>query len=278
MKMTREEIIASAEQFVENASGNYVSEEAALCPDYVGMRIFEAPIFAFGCVEDEIYSKFKEPGVIGGHFLSPSEWLPGAKTVVSVFLPYTERIRAANSRDFEWPADEWLHGRYEGHLFIMELNRHIHKLISDAGYECLIPGADPRFSTSIAGAVGEAAKTGLTSNWSERHAAFACGLGTFGLSKGLITKKGTSGRFGSVLTDLDLEKDIRRYNEVYEYCTMCNVCIPNCPVCAITKDGKSDSLCSVFLNKVHDAHDPRYGCGKCQVKVPCEKMAPGLRA
>ena len=64
----------------------------------------------------------------------------------------------------------------------------------------------------------------LTSLWSERHAAYVCGLRTFGLSKGLITKKGIAGRFTSLITDLPLLADERAYTDVYEYCTRCGAC------------------------------------------------------
>ena len=40
------------------------------------------------------------------------------------------------------------------------------------------------------------------STWSERHVAYAAGLGTFGLSRGLITARGIAMRCGSVVTDL----------------------------------------------------------------------------
>jgi len=114
-----------------------------------------------------------------------------------------------------------------------------------------------------------------TSNWSERHITYACGLGTFGLSKGIITKKGVSGRLGSILTDLDLPKDKRGYKDIYEYCTMCGLCIDRCPAHAISiEDRKNSSSCSNFLNKVMEKHNPRYGCGKCQVSVPCESEIP----
>ena len=41
-------------------------------------------------------------------------------------------------------------------------------------------------------------KYGMASCWSERHAAFVSGLGTFGLCDGLITPVGKAMRCGSV--------------------------------------------------------------------------------
>ena len=264
--MTKDDLILRAEQFTADSPGNYISAEAATAPEYAGMQLYDPPIFAFGRPDDDLYIEYNSPQVIGSHFLAPSAWLPTVKTVISFFLPYTERIKAANARDYLWPADEWLHGRYEGQLFVRDLSIHIQSTLSDAGYASISPAFDPRYRV---------ADTKLTSNWSERHIAFACGLGTFGLSKGLITEKGTCGRFGSILTELDLPKDSRRYQDTYEYCTMCGACIPHCPARAISPaEGKAHQPCLDFLDQVREKSAPRYGCGKCQVNVPCESRIP----
>jgi len=115
----------------------------------------------------------------------------------------------------------------------------------------------------------------IRSNWSERHVAFVCGLGTFGLSKGLITKSGIAGRFGSILTELYLPPNNREYENIYEYCSMCGICVKNCPANAISiENGKNHNICSEFLNKTAKKYNPRYGCGKCQIGVPCENKIP----
>jgi len=273
--MTRDEIIYSAEQFTLESPCNFVSEKVAMKPEYIGMKMFDSPIFAFGSANDELYTKFKDPEVIGSHFLLPTEWLPAAKTVISFFLPYTDRIKVANAFDYSWPAREWLHGRVEGQFFVKELTIHICMLLAETGYLGVAPSLDLRIRTGKPLGSDETTQDAFTSNWSERHAAFACGLGTFGLSKGLITAKGVCGRFGSVLTDLELEYDKRSYSGIDDYCTNCGACILNCPVKAISSEGKDDLSCSDFLDKVHSKHKPWYGCGKCQVGVPCESEAPG---
>ncbi|MCL2760544.1 MAG: 4Fe-4S binding protein, partial [Desulfuromonadales bacterium] len=114
-----------------------------------------------------------------------------------------------------------------------------------------------------------------TSNWSERHIGFVAGLGTFGLSKGIITEKGMAGRMTSVITDLTLPVIKRAYKNTYEYCTMCGACVKNCPAKAISvKTGKDHKTCSNFLEMVKEKEPPYYACGKCQVKVPCEGNIP----
>ena len=266
--MNKTDIVALAEKFIKDSSENYIAKETAIDPKYTGMKIYEAPIFAFGDADDEIYALYKSIDIIGNHFLSPVEWLPSSKTVISFFLPYTNEIKTANAIDCHWPAEEWLHGRYEGQNLLRRLTEYLAEVIWLAGFKSLVPSIDPRFKTG-------AGDIRYTSNWSERHVAYACGLGTFGLSKGIITKKGMAGRFGSILTELELPKDIRPYNDVYEYCTMCGLCVNRCPVNAISlENGKESPLCSDFLDRTREKHNPRYGCGKCQVSVPCESGIP----
>jgi len=276
--MTKEDIIRSAEQYMEESPGNYVSEAVALSPEQAGLQIFDPPLLAFGMAGDGIFTRFRDSGVIGSRFFLPDRWLPGAKTVISIFLPYSARIKSANAINNEWPATEWLHGRIEGQRFLNELTIHIHGLLTDAGYDSLIPSMKPKFIEGDGLVDAGSAPGGLPASWSERHVAFACGMGTFGLSKGFISGKGICGRLGSIITSLETEYDTRRYEEPYEYCIMCGACISKCPAGAISKGGKDDSLCKTFLDKVMDKHSPWYGCGKCQVGVPCESKAPGLKA
>lgn len=117
------------------------------------------------------------------------------------------------------------------------------------------------------------------SNWSERHAAYVCGLGTFGLSKGLITEKGMAGRFASIIIDTEMIPDKRAYAGIYDYCTMCGACVRRCPAGAISKEnGKNHNICNEWLQKMGKKYAPRYGCGLCQTKVPCESRIPGIRS
>jgi epoxyqueuosine reductase QueG len=275
--MTINDLIKHAEEFVRTSPGNIISDEAAAERDYFGMRIYDSPIFAFGSADDEIYNDYKACDIIGENFMPPHEWLESANTVISFFLPYTQEVKDANSKNFDWPADEWLYARYEGQQFMVKLTQYLQSLLTDAGAANVAPALDKRFEVfEIRDASGEIVSK-FYSNWSERHAAYACGLGTFGISKGLITPKGTCGRFGSVITEFDFPKTQRKYSDVYEYCSKCGMCAENCPVNSISKEAaKNDSLCSIFVDKTREICKPRYGCGKCQVKVPCMSAIPTI--
>jgi len=271
--MDKQKLIEISSCFIEKSANNRITKQFALSEDLIGVKIFEAPIFAFGAADDPYFPLLKEPSAIGEHFLLPCEWLPQAKTVISFFLPFTEAIRKGNRKEMMWPSKEWLHGRIEGQTFLNELCQYLESKLIAAGYNSLVPSLDERF-WSKAG-LNDNSNVLFTSNWSERHVAYVCGLGTFGLSKGLITKKGIAGRFGSIITELYLLPDQRDYKDIYEYCSMCGACEKNCPVKAISMNkGKNHLLCSDFLDKTAKKCKPRYGCGKCQVGVPCESRIP----
>lgn len=268
--MEKQDLIKAAEHFVENSEANYITREAAISESVVGLKMYEAPIFAFAAAEDECFAVLKQPSVIGEHFLLPNQWLPQAKTVISFFLPFTEVVIKGNRKDMSWPSEEWLHGRIEGQVFINKLCAHLNSELIKAGYNSLVPALDKRFRYDT--------EVSFTSNWSERHVAFICGLGTFGLSKGLITKRGMAGRLGSLITELYLAPDRREYEDLYEYCSMCGKCAKNCPVKAISlENGKEHGKCSRLIDKTTEMFKPRYGCGKCQVSVPCESVIPKQR-
>ena len=288
--MNKENIYRSAYQWWQESGLNLVPAEYAFREDLIDMPMYDEPIFAVADAHDPLFAKMKEPGIIGPHYLTPEEWLPGAQSVISFFLPFTEAVRNSNRKYGGWPSSEWQHARIEGELAIGQWKRYIASLLESEGDKALVPSDDPRFQ------VWEP----ISSNWSERHAAFIAGLGTFGLSKGLITRKGMSGRYGSIITTAKLEPDVRPYTDVYEYCTKCGACAVRCPANAIRTDvspnlAKNQQMCGAFLQPLKDlskdggdtrpeedrlsGYTPEkqrihFGCGKCQVAVPCESGIP----
>lgn len=275
--MDKLELIQSAEEFIANSSDNRIKKESNIPRELVGERIYDPPIFGFCQASDAVFKVLKEPQVIGCHFRYPREWLPTAKTVISFFLPYSEAVKASNRQDKIWPSWGWLVGRVEGHRLLRSLLLQLEINLKKAGYATIVPTMDKKFfsiTEPIVELCGE--PMAFTSNWSERHIAYLCGLGTFGLSKGLITEKGVAGRFGSLVTELKLDPNQRPYEIYNAYCTQCGACVKQCPVKAISLEkGKDHRLCSIFLDKTAEKFKPRYGCGKCQVKVPCESNIPG---
>jgi epoxyqueuosine reductase QueG len=128
-------------------------------------------------------------------------------------------------------------------------------------------------------------KGGLASTWSERHAAFASGLGTFGLSDGFITERGIAHRCGSVVTDVVIIPTRRIHaghlgNCLYFHDGSCGACIKRCPVMAFSRQGHDKEKCKAYVyGELRSVAGEQYGvmetgCGLCQTKVPCESRNP----
>jgi epoxyqueuosine reductase QueG len=261
--------------FARSDSGNYIAQEIALRPELAGMMIFGDPVFGYAAASDPLFGELKKPEAIGDHCLLPGEWLGGARTVISVFLPFAQEIKKANGADTRWPADEWLHARIEGQEFQKKICRFGEDLLAKEGLAAVAPMIDPRLSSGHPHVKDKSLQAYYTSNWSERHVAYICGIGTFGLSGGLITSRGIAFRFVSFVTAGFFEPDRRPYAKIDEYCARCGACARNCPAGAISAEkGKAHFPCSAFLDRVMEKCAPRYGCGKCQVKVPCESGIP----
>ena len=70
-------------EFLLNSKENFVEEGDALRPDLAGMQIYDAPIFAVADADDPLFSKLREPEVVGEGAFLPSDWLEGASSVLS---------------------------------------------------------------------------------------------------------------------------------------------------------------------------------------------------
>jgi len=264
--------------FVAEDPGNRVEESYALRPEYVGTPIYEAPLMGCAAADDPLFEYMKQRTDIYGPTLRlPEEWLPGAVSVVSFFLPFSKAVRDSNRDDLSRPSDLWLHGRIEGQMFLNRAATYLAELLREAGGRVAVPSLDPAFFVIRDPSRLERGEPPYVSNWSERHAAFTAGLGTFSLSKHLITEKGVCGRFSSVITDLPLTVTPRPYTDPYEYCTFCGACRKRCSVNAIGPLEKDNRICSDFQHQIRERFAPRYGCGKCQLSVPCETGRPKRR-
>lgn len=278
--MKKEEIISYSGKLYEDQGGFILGNKPDVLPEYTTLKLYDAPLVGFGSAEDSLFDEFKKTGVIGPWHMSPREWLPQAKTVISFFFPTSEEVRRSNYGMSDMASMPWLYARIEGQALIASYVKAMAEYITKiSGASCCVPQADPRWQgiQNGKGIEGYAEITSATfgSRWSERHAAYVCGLGTFGLSKGLITRRGMAGRFGSIITDLDAEPDVRPYTDIYDYCIHCNACVKRCPVGAIDPvTGKDHILCSNCLDKSKERFHPRYGCGLCQTAVPCEAKNP----
>lgn len=246
---------------------------------------FDNPLVGFASATDPLFTEYKT--VIGDFHLTPSElvsvsspedaWQP--QTVISWVLPIAGNTRASNRSEVIYPSRQWAETRNFGEQCNTALRRQMISWLIARGYRA----AAPQLMTAWR-EINESA-VGVASSWSERHAAYVCGLGTFSLNDALITQKGIAHRLGSVITDLALEPSRRPYPERRSNCLYyregtCGACIGRCPIGAISRAGHDKNKCRVYVyGTVPEAVAEQYGvtatgCGLCQTNVPCEGRIP----
>ena len=245
---------------------------------------FETPLVGFAAANDPQFDAYKM--IIGDFHLTPQELFTGefgaeftAGTVVSWILPIAGQVRKSNRHQADFPSKEWAQTRNFGEGLNSDLRRHIVGWLQQEGYRAAAPQLSPQWK--------EFAETpkGRASTWSERHAAYAAGLGTFSLNDALITEKGIAHRCGSVVTDLVVAPSARldrgyAWNCLYYRDGSCGACIGRCPVGAISFSGHDKVRCCEYVYKtVVGAVADKYGvkatgCGLCQTRVPCESGVP----
>ena len=245
---------------------------------YVGMRFYKPPLIAFGSASDEGFKMLQEPGVVGPHHFLPTDWIPGAKTVISIFAPFSDRVVEANAEDTPVPAMEWRYARIDGQQHLLSTGALIRDALVNAGYKAVMPYAEDAYWAKIRDD-GDGSRPIYSSNWSERHVGYVVGLGTFGLMTNFISKAGTCGRLASIITDWETTPDEKDYVGAYDYCSKCRACFKACPAGALSDDGKSIPKCQAFINQMSKTSLPRVGCGKCMAGMPCQtkNFSPTIR-
>ena len=258
-----------------------------------GSPIWDEPLVGFARGDDPLFQEYKT--VIGDFHLTPREVMektlaarPGSPkpgdslSVICWVLPSTDKTRRSNRKQNKGPSREWTHTYKHGEVFNSMVRAEVVRLLQELGYPAVAPFAADFFQRLYLA-------NGPASNWSERHACYAAGLGTFSLTDAFITPRGMAMRCGSVVTTLGLPPTTRQYAHHYANCPFyvdgsCGACIQRCPAQAITEKGHDKLKCEAYLHKISAELQPVYqvttgvGCGLCQTGVPCESRIPKIKA
>lgn len=287
--------VGELQSFLVEAIKGYVAESPLnRLRDIDGSPIFEEPLVGFADGDDPLFDQYKD--VVGEFHYTPREALvahlraaTGGEppeleqvSVVSWILPIATKTKLSNSEMTDGPSLRWNNTRFQGEEFNDSLRRHVVSLLEERGFLAVAPMLADYFTIYDR-------PDGRASNWSERHAAYAAGHGTFSLSDALITARGMAHRCGSVVTNAPLPPSPRPYSHHLEYCLgangeACLACARRCPAGAIGPKGHDKKVCREFITvtQAHWLKKPGYmgyyaGCGLCQTGVPCESRIPGRR-
>ena len=251
---------------------------------------FDAPLVGCASGTDPLFAWLRDD--IGPDFYwTPAEPLrlafperalrPEDVTVIAWVLPQTARTREAHRRCHELPSLPWSQVRHYGEMINEKLRRFVVARLGSQGIAAVAPILLPQWTQATS------PRYGFASRWSERHAAHACGLGTFGLSDGLITPAGKAVRVGSVVAEMVLPPTPRPYARHDAWCLRaagvpCRACIKRCPAGAISAAGHDKQLCFNYIRNVTAPYVAREqmpgipvnSCGLCQTGTPCEHGIP----
>lgn len=250
-------------------------------------KAWEDPLVGFSSGDDPLYYEFKRH--IGPFYWTPVEifdrTFPGLNvsadelTIISWVLPHTNSTKADNRKMTSLPSERWARARIFGEEVNVKLRKHVLAKLAEKGHEAVAPTISPFLERK------RSSTYGLAFSWSERHAAYTSGLGTFGLCGGLISSKGKAIRLASVVARIKIPPTNRPYNDYHAYCLFfshgkCKKCISRCPVGAISEAGIDKEKCKNQNRQVTPEYVRShfgfegYGCGLCHTNVPCESKIP----
>lgn len=220
---------------------------------------YRLPLIAFASAANPGFARLRE--VATPQHLLPEDLLSGARSVIVFFLPFAKEVVEANRRA-SYVAREWAVAYVETNQLIARICQRLADILAERGARAASEPATHNFDP-----------VSLVSRWSHKSVAVVAGLGSFGLHHMLITDAGCAGRFGSLVTDAELDPTpvVEKKRCLYHHDGSCRQCVKLCPVGALTEEGLDKALCYRRCLEV-DAYFADLGltdvCGKCALG-PC---------
>ena len=214
--------------------------------------------------------------VVGPQHVMPEDILPDATVILAIYVAFTRELAKTNNPG-RLSSPEWARAYEETNAMFQVIGQRLTAWCAERGYKAVVPREASTFDQEK-----------LVSSWSQRHIAYAAGLGTFGMNNMLITPLGCCGRYFTLVTNLDLEPDGPLKEELclYKRNGKCGVCMKNCPQDALTPEGYDRNKCYELLRanaEIYTDFGSSYVdesgtdansvgsevCGKCVTASPC---------
>lgn len=218
---------------------------------------YREPIIGFASTTDPIFMEIKQ--IVGLHHLNPKEIFPEARTVVAFFLPFEKELVKHNLKS--GVVKESIQASVDTSQLIREINEKLKTELAKNGVTVIVPKV-----------IFDYKNNGFDVLWSHKSAAYAAGLGTFGVNQMLITQAGCAGRIGSLLLSAEIPPTPRPKGEFcrHKKGEKCLVCVDRCHSGALSLNGFDKEKCFMWLQEEEKAYPElnQHGCGKCTTG-PC---------
>lgn len=230
------------------------------CAEHGEEQVWREPLVGLADAASPLFPQLREIAY-PGHKM-PQDYLPGAKTVISYFMPFKEGVARDNSEG-DRPTAGWAHAYDLTNTMCAEMNRYIAERVRELGYAA----QPPEDAYDIV--------DGTYSRWSQRHVARIAGLGNFGMNQMLISEAGCCGRYFSVITSMPCDHDEPCTRELclHKLNGGCGKCMRACPAGALSDEGFDRNSCRDRCGSNLPTVG-RHVCGKCQVGMPCTFRDP----
>jgi epoxyqueuosine reductase QueG len=226
---------------------------------------WKTPLAAYADAADPLFIRLRD--VIRPSHATPSELLPAAQTVITYFLAFDESVARSNQPE-PYPSEVWAVAYVETNDLIRTINARLAETLAAQGWAAAVLPPTHNFDTQS-----------LLSDWSHKHVAYVAGLGQFGLHRMLITRLGSCGRLGSLVTSAQIPPTARPTQAacLYTHNRSCFACVRRCPAGAISEDGFDRQACYALCLQNADRyrqHGLADVCGKRLSVVPCSFKDP----
>lgn len=232
---------------------------------------FGEPLIGYANTSEPVFDMYFD----NGFCKHPRKVYNPARAIIVYFIPFPEDVVEKN-RESREPSPEWVTAYHDSTWAMMKVNASITDELYKFGR-----------LASICNTPGDWNESHCGPEWNFKIAANVAGLGDFGPNGCIMTEKGPAGRFGAILTDVNLvpdrdfgfgnsesrgasEENFEVFKNFMSGCCyegeISDEIIERCPCGAIKKDGINRKECQAYCKKIFDRVPTPDLCGKCYLK------------